>query len=1187
MSAAVVAGFSAGLWSNIGSERVAAADKLVTALRPQASGSNETLDSDLEYALKRLIRGLASPRDSSRVGYSVALTELLVSLPGRTAEGTRAAPLLTLEGVLNLLLETTSGVQKGANATRTVSDERELQFARLFGIHAILRSGALLSSHSQASGHYSQLIRELYDLLDKRLWLTDSVTWIIVESVLALRDAYRRGECPWIAQALDAVISTTLTRSQPGKASKAAKPAFTETDLAIALAIEAALAVSNSLEVEATFHEYLGAHLPRPQAILSKPNVAKLTTVLSTVNPTDMEGARLHIVWHGLLSCAYDAGPNAKTSTSANARSDIFLLLVHAVVEGTLSQPTASMFQRHTGVLIMLYILSSDRIPAQQRLHVFSKAVDFARMLTMNLKRKDRIFNKLCHQIIAALSSIAKTSAATAYDMLSVATESPIGSIAFDITTHTKLVDGVLGSIEINQASQFLGKLKELLAHPLASSLLPAHERHVAPADAATMDEEDLSRNAKAIEHARRLALDHMGALVRKHVKPTLGNSDTGAQDMLATEAITICLALGFFKASSCDPPLSEDTQAAARQRFFGVLADIRPARPDADFVDPLEQALRALDRMEGGSDGELLAASTPGFAVHRQTAGKLLKRVQKSKTSEARAVETLVRAVTLALYDDPESAGQSIETLSQCVEGMFPKKSKRDALVVEEAEEEGEEAEPSTILLDLVIDLLQAPSAFLRSICESTFAAFANKLGVQGVQLLIDQLDPEGDVEGEEIDSDQASNSSDSDSASDGEEDEDEEDDEEGIEGVELSLLDEDVDLRDKVAKALASSGLAPRDGDSDADSSSGEEEVDDASMAKLDEQLAEIFRFKRDAKKGQKELERNEQYAKVRVLDLVATYCKTAGGKVPASLAVAILATAKPRKSVLPEATRKAVAILRIISNRSGILLGEQTAHQLLERVHSLARRPPTPEYAELCSLASIFVVSSACTSEITQLGEVFAASVKDYATRKTSQFPFSLIMTACRRSNAAMWQARQSLLDSSNAAVNAHRRLELLAAAQSLLASHRKETIKDAASRSSLSSDATSYLAASIAAIQTYVRDSLAAEGTINAAKLRDALKIGLQLARLSASVTVNAWSVADLQELLNDLASSDRFKNTKSLHTLAKQLLAIVSKSATPSASPAVPAGKKRAKTEDDSETPVKKASVKRKRVNGNA
>jgi DNA polymerase phi len=50
----------------------------------QDEQKNDGLDAlnaqDLSYSIRRLIRGLASPRESSRLGFAVALTEVRASL---------------------------------------------------------------------------------------------------------------------------------------------------------------------------------------------------------------------------------------------------------------------------------------------------------------------------------------------------------------------------------------------------------------------------------------------------------------------------------------------------------------------------------------------------------------------------------------------------------------------------------------------------------------------------------------------------------------------------------------------------------------------------------------------------------------------------------------------------------------------------------------------------------------------------------------------------------------------------------------------------------------------------------------------------------------------------------------------------------------------------------------------------
>lgn len=54
-------------------------------------------------------------------------------------------------------------------------------------------------------------------------------------------------------------------------------------------------------------------------------------------------------------------------------------------------------------------------------------------------------------------------------------------------------------------------------------------------------------------------------------------------------------------------------------------------------------------------------------------------------------------------------------------------------------AEEAGEAAEPISVLIDLLVNLLQKRSVLLRTTAERVFAAFSGEVGEQALQLLTD----------------------------------------------------------------------------------------------------------------------------------------------------------------------------------------------------------------------------------------------------------------------------------------------------------------------------------------------------------------------------------------------------------------------------------------------------------------
>lgn len=71
MSSEVLAHFDKTIWSNQAAERAEASLKLVNYLTTAP-------ESDVEYAVKRILRGLGSPFDGSRLGFGLALASVRI-----------------------------------------------------------------------------------------------------------------------------------------------------------------------------------------------------------------------------------------------------------------------------------------------------------------------------------------------------------------------------------------------------------------------------------------------------------------------------------------------------------------------------------------------------------------------------------------------------------------------------------------------------------------------------------------------------------------------------------------------------------------------------------------------------------------------------------------------------------------------------------------------------------------------------------------------------------------------------------------------------------------------------------------------------------------------------------------------------------------------------------------------------
>ncbi len=107
--------------------RLKAARTLLTKLSFEQAPTTQ----DVEKALNRLVKGLSSGRKSARIGFSVALTELLTQLFGPETKFTSEIDL-SIQGVLEILQKQTHpvGSQPGqvSNPRLLINEEANVSF---------------------------------------------------------------------------------------------------------------------------------------------------------------------------------------------------------------------------------------------------------------------------------------------------------------------------------------------------------------------------------------------------------------------------------------------------------------------------------------------------------------------------------------------------------------------------------------------------------------------------------------------------------------------------------------------------------------------------------------------------------------------------------------------------------------------------------------------------------------------------------------------------------------------------------------------------------------------------------------------------------------------------------------------------------------------------------------------------
>jgi hypothetical protein len=173
---------------------------------------------DVSYSIRRLIRGLASPRESSRLGFAVALTEvrLVAHTPTSSADSRYTKLLSRLETVtcgqiMKLVLDAskTQGSMSG-------QEERDNLFARLFGITSIIHSGLIArngtlptsSTSTSSLESYELVVTTLVALGEKKSWLRESAWWALVSAIETLA----KSDVEWKEQGVEVTLDTIYAK---------------------------------------------------------------------------------------------------------------------------------------------------------------------------------------------------------------------------------------------------------------------------------------------------------------------------------------------------------------------------------------------------------------------------------------------------------------------------------------------------------------------------------------------------------------------------------------------------------------------------------------------------------------------------------------------------------------------------------------------------------------------------------------------------------------------------------------------------------------------------------------------------------------------------------------------------------------------------------------------------------------
>ncbi|KAI0350071.1 hypothetical protein OH77DRAFT_1100919 [Trametes cingulata] len=1085
---------------------------------------------DVSYSIRRLIRGLASPRESSRLGFAVALTELLSRID-----------TVTCSQIVQLILESSK-----TQGSMTGQEERDVLFARLFGLTAVIQSGLLLrdstlpSSSTVASdlASYKEVLAQLLALGEKKSWLRESAWWSIGLAV----DALIASEVSWKDEAVDATFAAIYSEAK----------AWTPEKVALTLKLQAAYPSRD-------WKKLLAPTFKNPD-LLSTGNLSTLARILKESDADEDQEAdvpksgswkpQVHFVWDMLLDHVL---PKAESARPAKGSFPEFFRIV---VDESLFASTSSPERKYWGFQVFQKAL--PRVSADDMPMLFTK--NFMRSWINHLSNSDRYLHKAARQVAADIQNVVKGNPRIGFSLILQLT-GVNGSRQFDKLTKTKTVESILTSMDEEGIQSYIDYLLK------------------------QVDDEPSSETTdiQALNTRRAWVIEQLASLVRNGAIP---KSDSWIQtilDWLAVHGLFIVTKKSEKSAilalrSVPTPVFSEELRKNCRERLLGCLAELtaqttlvkednkatKAAGVASDGRFWVSRVLSTIDELEKDSKHvRPLSELDEEEAELRQKAHQILARlkdVPEGQREAAKGVELLLSSILLHQYcaDDDDTDSEALEN---CIDGasrMFPaesKKSKKSRKSM--GEDKGKEKElpaPIDVLVDTVIGFLEKGTAYMRAVANQVFSHLSSQVQESTIDLILTQLerrDPEelmaDDDEDVEMDDDeeQEDEGEDDESSSSSSDDDEDEDEEEGDEEA-------DLELRRKIEEALRVNGISAATGDSDSESE--EDLMDDDQMLAIDEQLAAAFRARASVKGRRKDVDaqREATHFKNRVLDLIDVFVK----KQPTSpliirlifpLVELIVGTGMDEKQLADKATG-------ILRNRIGkskevpVSVDKEDTAKTLDELHVLARKASTSDVLATLNQCSIYLSRVLLHHDAAEpVLKAYRDSLMDFVARKASRLNPPFIDDFVKRHPQSAWNLRDDLVKAPGEALNGFRQAQAFHFIHTLV--NQLQALGDR------QSEILAFMPKLRQAILDTLSNACSGESSLTPAHAKEILKLALvsvrQTKRFASSVdeASSIWEPSKWSDLSSQLASSDRLKSSVGLQAMCKQLIQLLQDSST--------------------------------------
>ncbi|KAJ3245361.1 DNA-directed DNA polymerase [Chytriomyces hyalinus] len=853
---------------------------------------------DAAYALKRLVRGLASSRDGARLGFTLALAQVLhvLALP----EGTGSA--MSLDDAVALIdhLNPVLGAGKG-------QEERESYFANIFGMHAIVQSGLVTASQTTPS-QISRLVKSLLTCANAKSYLSLACYNVLLQ--IAVIGVEAKSE--W----LESVI----------------------TDVAAAgMGVEGvwfAIALQETMRTQGFKFDWktvFKGTWDKPNSIL---HIAHKTRLVNVLKETTTTSPKLHPIFPVIISHIFESSNPTLTLqdfwthmideplfNSTHDRKFIGFLVFQKCLEAA----SASTSKHDVGVL-------------------FSKS--FLRCLINSLgKGDDAVLFKIAKATAKQISTISSSSREIGLQVV-FQLIGKHGHQRFDSITHTKTVESIVGSLNEAEVESYVKYLTDMVIHGGAEGLnkeeaatvksmastrmwaldqlhsllkapkipksegwiqkvlrfLCVHSLFVVEKSGGTVqaiEGGDLGSSVREYCRGRFFAglaevngISLMGPNDKKLPAGVMLNGEYWAHDLIQFILELDGTGLGAKKNSNGNAPTVRAVHSLEARSLEARNMAVKEIASFRTHVLALQKAKDARPAVAAASPAK------SAVTVTDETANLI---------AQYKSFELLFLHVLLQVYTEPVDAVNILNELKSCSDLVFTDNQppvsatpttptaagskKRKAEAVKEVEEnEDEQHNPIDVIVDILLSFLAKPSALFRGVVENVFRVFCPVMTASGLELIFDILKAKSGVagaqelfeqEGENDDDDGDDDVEEIDGAN-GEDDDEDSDEDESSEDSESDQEEdeEEVDaFRNKLTAALGGmivDGAAEEDETEPAATEDADDALGDDDMEAFDDKLAEIFRERKKLKVEKRDTKQQVLHFKLRAVDLLEIFIK-----------------------------------------------------------------------------------------------------------------------------------------------------------------------------------------------------------------------------------------------------------------------------------------------------------------------